>query len=235
MYKELCRNRVPILTALRFYERCDLAPPDVSSSSVPTEDEEEELRPLAGALTEAAETSGFMPAAVLVATLQKVMKKPSLFFTGELPAAVEWAIACEYQRADEPPGTHWRDVWGYQVSGVSVKVEQPTEANIAKAAGAALATIQATRTPGRTYNVADQILADRLGEIFRGSGQPIRRHNMPIMRHGKSVYVEGGGPFYDFLDLVLTPLQRYLHERRLAPVTVATIVRLVADDFPPSS
>ena len=71
--------------------------------------------------------------------------------------------------------------------------------------------------------------------IFRGSGQPIRRQTIPIMRHGKLVYVEGGGPFYDFLELVLKPLQRYLKERQLAPVTVASIVRLVTDDFPPSS
>ena len=70
--------------------------------------------------------------------------------------------------------------------------------------------------------------------IFRGSGQPIRRQTIPIMRHGKLVYVEGGG-FYDFLELVLKPLQRYLKERQLAPVTVASIVRLVTDDFPPSS
>ena len=34
--------------------------------------------------------------------------------------------------------------------------------------------------------------------IFRGSGQPIRRQTMPIMRHGKLVYVEGGGPSTTF-------------------------------------
>ena len=54
------------------------------------------------------------------------------------------------------------------------------------------------------------------------------------MRDGEAVYVEGGGPFYEFLELVLKPLQRYLRERGLAPVTVATIVRLVTDDFPPA-
>ena len=172
---------------------------------------------------------------LLVATLLKVSKNANLFFRRELPAPVEWALACDYQRADEPPGTHWRDVWGDQVSSVPGEVEQPTQANIAKAARAALATIQATRKPGRNYNVADQILAEQLGEIFRKSGQSIRRQTMPIMRHGKAVYVEGGGPFYDFLELVLKPLQRYLKERQLAPVTVASIVRLVTDDFPPSS
>jgi hypothetical protein len=159
------------------------------------------------------------------------MKNPSLFFKRELPAAVEWAIAGDYQRSDESPGTHWRDVWGDQVSSVLGEVEQPTEANLAKAAGAALATILKKRRPGRTDNVADQILADRLGEIFRGSGQPIRHQNKLIMCHGKSVYVEGGGPFYNFLELVLNPLRRYLREWRLSPVTVA---RLVTEDFPRS-
>jgi hypothetical protein len=133
---------------------------------------------------------------------------------------------------NEPQGTHWRDVWGDQVAAFPGEVEQPTDANISKAARAAIATIQESRKPGRTHNRADQILADRLGQIFRGSGQPIRRSNEPVMRDGKSVYVEGGGPFYRFLELVLKPLQRYLRERGLAPVTVATIVRLVTDDFP---
>jgi hypothetical protein len=172
-----------------------------------------------------------MPAGVLVATLEKVSKHPGLFFGRELPASVEWAIACDYQRADEPPGTHWRDVWGDQLAGFPGEVEQPTELNIAKAAEAAIATIQNTRKPGRPYNCADQILADQLGGIFRRSGQPIRRRREPTMRRDKLVYVEGG-PIYDFLDLVLKPLRGYLRERQLAPVTTETIVRRITDDFP---
>ena len=231
MYLELHHDRIPVLTALGFYAEHDLPPPE-NSDATPTKDEEEELRQIASALTVAAAASVTMPAGVLVATLLKVSKKPSLFFTRELPAPVEWAMACDYRRGDEPPGTHWRDVWGDQVAAFPGEVEQPTEANIAKAARAAIAPIQESRKPGRTHNRADQILADRLGQMFRGSGQPIRRRNEPVMRDGKSVYVEGGGPFYRFLELVLKPLQRYLREQGLAPVTVATIVRLVTDDFP---
>ena len=232
MYFELCNTRVPILTALQFYKRRDLLPPDINAYAVLTKAEVEELRQMAGALTEAAEASSYMTTAVLVATLQNVVKNPGLFYKRELPAAVEWTIARHYQRSDEFPSTHWRDVWGDQVSSFPDEVQQPTVANIAKAASAALATIQASRKRGRDYNVADQILAERLGQLFRASGQLIRRHNKPTMRHGKLVYVEGGGPFYDFLELVLKPLQRYLSERRLAPITVATIVTLVAGDFP---
>jgi hypothetical protein len=95
-----------------------------------------------------------------------------------------------------------------------------------------LKQMQNERKRGRTYNRANQILAERLGEIFRGSGQPIRRRREPVMRKGKVAYVEGGGPFYDFLELVLKPLQRHLRDRGLAAVTVATILRTITDDLP---
>jgi hypothetical protein len=231
MYLELSRDRVPILTALGFYAEHDVPPPLVNSNAIPTKDEEDELRQIASALTVAAAASEVMPPGVLVASLLKVSKQPSLFSARELPAAVEWVIACDYQRDDEPPGTHWRDVWGDQVATFPGEVEQPTESNIAKAAEAAIATIQNTRKPGRPYNCADQILADQLGGIFRRSGQPIRRRREPTMRQGKLVYVEGG-PIYDFLELVLKPLRGYLRERQLAPVTTETIARRITDDFP---
>ena len=231
MYLELCRDRVSVLTALGFYAEHDLAPPEENPGAIPTQDEEAELRQIASALTVAAAASTVMPAGVLVATLLAVSKKPGLFFTRELPAAVEWAMACDYQRAGEPPGTHWRDIWGDQLAAFPGEVEQPTEANVAKAALAAIVTFQESRKPGRTYNRADQILAARLGEIFRRSGQTIRRRREPAMRRGKVVYVEGG-QVYDFLELVLKPLRAHLREQGLAPITTDTIVRLIAADFP---
>jgi hypothetical protein len=126
MYQELCRDRVTILTELRFYAKRDLLPPDVNSSAIPTKNEEEELRQIGGALAVAAEASGIMSTAVLVATLRKVSKNPNLFFKRELPAPVEWAIACDYQRGEEALGTRWRDVWGDQVARFPGAVEQPT-------------------------------------------------------------------------------------------------------------
>jgi len=231
MYLGLCRDRVSILTALGFYAEHDLPPPEENPDANPTTNEEEELRQIASALTVAAAASAAMPAGVLAATLLKVSKNPGLFFTRDLPAPVEWAIACDYQRADEPPGTHWRDVWGDQVAAFPGEIEQPTELNIAKAAGATSERIQKTRKAGRPYNQADQILADQLGEIFRRSGQPIRRRRVPVMRRDEVADVEGG-PIYDFIELVLKPLRVYLHERHLAPVTTETIVRRITDDFP---
>src|ERR1700730_16520759 len=201
IFLELCRDRVPILTALGFYAEHDLPPPEENSDAVPTQDEEEELCQIASALTFAGAASEVMPTGVLVATLLKVSKDPNLFFARGLPAPVEWAIACGYQRGDEIPGTHWRDIWGDQVATFPGEVEQPTALNVVKAARSALVAIEAKRKFGRKSNLADQILADLLGRIFRQSGQPIRRSNKPVMRHRQVVFVEGG-PVYDFLDLV---------------------------------
>ena len=104
MYLELCRDRRVILTAVGFYAKRDLPSPEEDSEGAPTADEEAELLPIAGALAAAAEASAVMPTAVLVATLQKVSRRPGFFLGRELPAAVEWAMPCEYQRADEQPG-----------------------------------------------------------------------------------------------------------------------------------
>jgi hypothetical protein len=230
MHRELRQERGAILTAIGFYAEHDLSPPE-NPDAIPTDQEEEELRQIASALTVAAAASEAMRPGVLIATLVKVSKNPGLLLGRELPQPVEWAIASGYQRGEEPPGTHWRDVWGDQVATFPDEVEQPTELNIAKAADAAIARIRKTRKAGRSYNQADQVLADRLGAIFRQSGQPIRRRREPVMRRDQVVYVEGG-PMYDFLELVLKPLRAYLRERQLAPVITETIVRRITDDFP---
>jgi hypothetical protein len=221
--QELCRKGVPILARLNYYAERGLPVPEAEQLEALVQDEETELKRIAGALTFAAEASEELPAAKLIATLRQVSRNPSLLRLGQLPAAVEWAIACHYQRCDEKPGTHWPDVWGDQP-----EAELPTDANIAKAALAAIARIQSTRKRGRRPNAANQVLADRLGEIFRQSGQRITRHRHPEMRHGKVISIESG-PFYEFLGLVLPPLQAYLRERGLAPVTIDTIVRLATE------
>jgi hypothetical protein len=231
MYRGLSPNRGPILTALGFYAEHDLPVPGIDLVGNPTQAEEAELGPIATALTIAAEASEVMSSGTLIATLKKVLKSPSLFFSGQLPAAVEWEIVGNYQRSDEKPRTHWRDVWGDQPALFEGQVEVPTALNIARAAKSAVSRIQNVRRRGRPYNPANRILADRLGGIFRPNGRPISRHREKDVRHDKLVYVESG-PFYDFLHLVLPPLQRHLRERGLAPVTVDTIVRLVTEDYP---
>jgi hypothetical protein len=223
MYRLLCLNKGPILMALGFYAERDLAPPDPNEQHELTNEEEAELRPIASALTAAAAASEVMPNGILVASLKKISMVPSLFFTGALPGPVEWALACRYQRDDETPGTHWRDVWGNQPSTFEGEVQVPTELNLERAAKSAMRSMPRKRGP--PANPANQVLAHRLGEVFRLSGQRIVRHQDVVMAGGKAVLI-GVGPFFDFLNLVLPPLQGHLRERRLAPVTIETIVRL---------
>jgi hypothetical protein len=231
-YQELCLNNVRILESLGYYEENDLPVPKLDQAGELSEEEEEEIKPIARALTVAADASQVLPRAVLIATLKRVSKDPSLLRGGELPAQVEWAIARSYQRSDEKPGTHWYDVWHGKLAFPEGKIEMPTDLNIAKAALAAIGCIQSTKSRGRPPNLANQVLANELGEIFRGSGQRIARHWEwhPVMRDGRVISIECG-PFYDFLGLVLRPLQAYLLERKLSDVTVATIVRIAAEGY----
>src|SRR4030088_2706906 len=121
IYLELCQNRGPILGYLGFYDEHSLDYPGADQAI--TKDEETELRDIASALTIAAAASGAMPTAVLIASLLPVSESPSLFLSRQLPAAVERAIAANYQRDDERPGTHWRDVWGDQRASPGSDVE----------------------------------------------------------------------------------------------------------------
>jgi hypothetical protein len=231
-YQELCLNRVPILVSLGYYEERNLPVPELGHEEMLSPDEETEIKSITGALTQAADASEILPRAVLIATLKQASKEPCLFRHGQLPESVEWAIARTDQRADEKPGTRWQDVWSGKLAFPEGKAEAPTELNIAKAKAAvtAIGCIESTKSRGRPPNVANQILADELGEIFRRSGQRIVRRRVPIDRYNEAVFVEGG-PFYDFVGLVLPPLQAYLSRRRLPPVTIDTIVRLATEGF----
>jgi hypothetical protein len=224
MFKGLIPNARPILDFLGYYAERDLHIP--ASESELTEEEKRELEPIARALTEAAIKSVQMTDGALVSTLDKVAKNPSLFFESQLPAAVQWEIANDYRRGSEEPGTLGIDIWGDQQTVYTFELEAPTEANIGKAAEAARRRIQEQRKGGRPHNGANRILADRLGTIFRSSGQSITRRWQP--RGGtlkeKLIDVEIG-PFHDFLELVLPPLDLYLSEQKLSPVTIESIVR----------
>jgi hypothetical protein len=229
IYAYLRPTSGPILNSLRFHAERDLLIPDEAADL--TKDEDEEIRRIATQLTHAAACSQVPTDGVLIATLKKIEKTPTLYNSDQLPEAIEWKIASHYQRHDEKPATNWRDVWGNFPETYEGQVEPATDENIARAAASAAEATQDGRRRGRPPNHANRILADGLGEIFRSSGQRISRCLRPEDRNGGVVYIEVG-PFCDFLNLVLPPLRKYLRERELAPVSVATIIRLVTEDFP---
>jgi hypothetical protein len=105
MFKGLIPNARMILDCLAYYVERGLQIP--SQESELTQEEEEELKPITRAIMSVQMRDG-----VLVATLDKVARNPSLFFDSQLPAAVQWEIATDYQRGDERPGTFGMDIWG---------------------------------------------------------------------------------------------------------------------------
>jgi hypothetical protein len=216
-----------ILAALQYYSERDLEP---LSSDVPLSAEEEsELVPIISALTVAGVQSEAMKDGVLISTLMQVAKRPGLFYEHELPVAVQWELAQDIQRDAEPPGTYSMDVWGTDQTRIPYIFGSPAEEVVAGAATRALHRNQANRSAGRPEHPAHRELAERLGPIFGASEQPIWRRKEKVVRrqHGEEFldYAEGG-PFFNFLELVLPPLRKFLQERRLPPVTVETVVRL---------
>jgi hypothetical protein len=216
-----------ILAMLEFYARKDHELPNADMPLTP--EEEEELTPIISALTIAAVQSEQMRTNVLAATLARVAREPGRSDRFELPAAVQWELASHIRRTDEAPGTFAMDIWGTDQTGVPYVFGLPTAENLSRAAELALLHVQARRSAGRPEHPAHRELAERLGPIFTASGVPISRSRSEIVRrqHRETVLrsIEGGR-FCDFLALVLQPLERFLQERRLAPVTVDSIVRL---------
>jgi hypothetical protein len=144
--RELCRKGVPILAGLGYYAERDLPVPEADQLMLVQD--VEALKPITGALTFAAAASEELSDAGVIATLRKVSRNPSLLRLGQLPPEVEWDIACNYQRGDEKPGTHWPDVWGDQPAIFGGLVEVPTDANIGRAAFAAIAKRQGAENAG---------------------------------------------------------------------------------------
>jgi hypothetical protein len=195
-----------------------------------TQEEELQLTPIINALAQAAITTAWMKDRIVVATLKKVAKNPSLVLDGRLPGAVLWEIATDYQRDNEKHGTFSLDIYGDEQSISGHQFQKPTEANIKKAAKTALARVSGRQTSGRPPKPANEIIGLGLGPIFCATGQSTGRRWEPEMRDGELVWVERG-PFHDFLRLILPTLNSYLKEQELDLVTVETVVRCVNGDY----
>src|SRR5437762_12987878 len=105
MYEGLRARAPAILAEIGYYAQRDFEPPGPEWNGTLTEDEQEELGQIVRALMDAAIMHEAMPERILLATLERVAKNPSQFFSNELPAAVQWELATDYQRGDEMPGT----------------------------------------------------------------------------------------------------------------------------------
>ena len=59
----------------------------------------------------------------------------------------------------------------------------------------------------------------------------IVRRQIPIDLDGGGFLYKDDGPFYQFLEKVIGPLQKHLQHNGLPPVTIETIERIAAERF----
>jgi hypothetical protein len=225
MHVGLRPNAHEILKGLRFYEERDLpAPPAERRLSVEAKLEFERV---VAALTKAACASQSIALGTIKATLSRIAKSPPARADWWLPWNIEEVLANYYRRGDEAPGTFSLDILGDKnVASNYIRVE-PTPENVVRAAKLALLFL--VQLPGRPENAANTIVARELTPIFRQSGEVTRRRHKDDFRvkagKGYFVYSERGA-YYDWLRLVLPPLNAFLRERLLPPANVQSIVRL---------
>jgi hypothetical protein len=224
LHKDLLPVARQILDMLGFYKErgLEIPPADAALSA----DEELDLTPVVSALTKAAVESQLMPPGVVVSTLSKIAKDPPEL-VDELPGFIQWKLARAYRRGEEKPGTYALDIWGNELTETPFIRGAPTPENIARAAQSLLEEME--RSPGRPRNVANFILAENLAPIFRSSGNVAARQRRKSVSQAENLeweieYVEGG-PYYEFLNLVVAPLNDFLRDHELPPVTVESIVR----------
>jgi hypothetical protein len=225
MYVGQRPNARQILDMLGFYQERGLAVP-LPKKRLSTE-EKLEFTAVITALTKAVVETQQMPAGVMASTLLRIANASPEQVDG-LPAIIQWVLAAFYRRCNEAPGTYALDIWGTEQTEANYIRGEPTPENIARAAQTALVGLPRPR--GRPPNVANFILAKELGPIFRRSGGTTTRQRQKVVREQEGVasYIEypEGGPYYDWLNLIVPPFNEFLHKHGLEEVTVETIVRL---------
>jgi hypothetical protein len=226
-------NRRAILEPLNFYR--EHGRPGDSNGKFDTQirrAEDELLAEITGILTLAAASAAEPRTGVHISTLEWIKKHPSAAQDYALPGFAEWSLVPYYQRADEDKGTYFPDVMGFVPNNFRHPIQIPTEGSIIKAASAAIDALRRARRAGRPSSTANPVVSDGLREIFLRYNEKITRHSVTGWRDKKFVQFEAG-PFLDFVKAAILPLNRFLIERRLPPVTAESIVRLSTTQFLP--
>jgi hypothetical protein len=197
------------------------------SRSKPARDEARELiNELSGIISLAAATrmdAGFKAPNKLIATLEAVEKDPSLILSHDLEPEALGVLGLHYQRADELPGTYWFDV------DRQVDVPSPEAELVARAASMAIFALKSEAKPGRLPDQVTDLLAVKTRAIFLRYNASITRHSVAT---GEFSQTEAG-PYFEFLELLLAPLNRFLaglsKDYRVAPVSAASVARLATE------
>jgi hypothetical protein len=170
--------------------------------------------------------AGFKAPNKLISTLEAARKDPSVILTRQLEPEALCRLASHYQRANERPGTFWWDVDRQENAPL------PEPEHVRQAALSAIVELKSEGGPGRPRDVVTEVVAVRTREIYLRYNVSVTRHSIASSRRGKDSQVEAG-PFVEFLELLLTPLNRYfagLPKHYCAtPVSSASVARMAAE------
>lgn len=174
------------------------------------------MREIKGALYLAAAIyvdAGILAVNKMVATLRAILKNPALALERAIEPGALGELARHYQRVEESVGTHFYDLTG---DGSNDFRQTPEHVAIQAAAYRAITVLQTEVASGRSPAHVEQILAQRLGQVFLRFNPSIGRESIliGIGTHidGKELAVQAeAGPFLEFLEMVLEPLNSYLN------------------------
>jgi len=187
------------------------------------------IRELSGIISLAAAIrmdAGFKAPNKLIATLEAVEKNPSLIFTHTLEPEALYTLALHYQRADERPGTWWWDVDRPENAPL------PEPERVRQAASSAIVALKSEAGPGRPKDTATEYLAVKTREIYLRYNLSVTRHSELSSTDGMLCQVEAG-PFFDFLELLLAPLNRFFaslpKHYYAGPISPAFVARMAVE------
>jgi hypothetical protein len=220
-HKYLLSKETLILEKLGFYKEYGHPGPGIVHS-----EGREHIRGLSGLLSSAAAIkmdAGFKAVNKLISTLEAVAKDPSLILTHDLEPEALGMLGLHYQRVDEPPGTFWFDV------DRQVNDPRPEPARVSRAASMAMLSLKSEAKSGRPAEKVIEFLAVNLRTIFLRFNDSVTRHSVA----SGAVSQKEAGPFFEFLELVLAPLNRFFvslpKHYGAAPVSAAYVARMAAE------
>ncbi|MDB5611432.1 MAG: hypothetical protein JWP25_8332 [Bradyrhizobium sp.] len=231
---ELLAKEIPILERLGFYKEYGSLEDPTFSGHVESMNLMNEICGILSVAATIQMDAGFKAPHQVIATLEAIKKDPSLVITHSIEPEALGAIARCYQRGQEAPGTFWFDI------DRAGNTPLPNPDQVRAAASNAIASLKLEASPGRRPDRVGEFLAVRFREIFLRFNDRITRHSVVSSRDVKSglsshetkeVQLEAG-PFIEFLELVLEPLNqfflslpKYYGARRISAGAVAEVVR----------
>jgi hypothetical protein len=156
---------------------------------------------LSGILSQAAAIKmdgGYKPANKVIATLKSIKKNPSLILNAGVEPEALAMVSSSYQRAEEKPGTFWFDI-------DRPDDDAPDPQRVRIAASVAIKKLLPRR--GQPRDVVLDFLGDKLLRCFLRFNATAGRHS--VAADGDRAQAEAG-PFFEYLSLVIAPLNRFL-------------------------